>query len=174
MSISSYFLALLMLCIGSTIICDVKPALDPEVEFELYERQDSNGTVYLTAMLSNAIKIPAEYIGKVNFGYNAKTKIGFIDWLHISPTERKKSFGSMLLQFALDSLTECNCQEIRWTASPFDLSGKQTKQDMLPKLIAFYEKHGAKVASKEPTHASMLYHPKKGSSASQKQPAIAQ
>lgn len=129
------------------------------LEIEIYESQKDQSTVTFTVILKDSTT--GCQLGSIIFEYNAGSKKGFINRLHIFPNARKKSYGSILLQFALDSLTECDCQQVNWVASPFDLQKGQTQTDMLPKLIAFYEKHGAKMLSKTAYNAQMIFNPKK-------------
>jgi len=95
-------------------------------------------------------------LGAISFSYNKEFLNGCIHRLHIEPSERKKSYGSILLTFALETLTECKCAVVNWKASPFNLQQGQTAEAMLPKLIAFYQKHGGQLVS-----ADIAYYPKK-------------
>lgn len=64
----------------------------------------------------------------------------------IDPNFRKQQLGSKLLQTVLDKLPSLyGCKKVTLQARPFELREGETKQQMLPKLIKFYEKHGAKV-----------------------------
>ncbi len=98
-------------------------------------------------------------LGRVLFSYDKFAKSGYIARLHVQPEERKQSYGSSLLKFALQKLTDLKCIGIYWQAYPFDLRADQTSQNMLPKLIAFYKRHGAQVLSQNETSAQMAYYP---------------
>lgn len=120
---------------------------------------ETPGSGYFEAKLLDQCK----EVGKVRFTYyrDNNSNSGYINVLHVNKDNRKQSYGSVLLQFALDTLTELNCAVIRWTASPFDLQKGQTQQTMLPKLVGFYQKHGAQVLSKNTCTAEMVYYPAK-------------
>ena len=102
---------------------------------------------------------PGKEYGRVVFSYDKRNNSGYISRLHVAREHRQQSCGSRLLTFALDKLSSLNCTEIYWQAYPFDLKPNQTQEGMLPKLIAFYQKHGAQIVSKNATSAQMVYYP---------------
>lgn len=68
----------------------------------------------------------------------------------IEPDYRKQEWGSKLLKAVLEKLPSLyGCKKVTIFASPIELKEAETEQEMLPKLIKFYEKHGAKVARTE-------------------------
>lgn len=113
--------------------------------------------VYLRAILSD--HCGTEY-GNVNFHYRKSNMQGRIESLHIRPDHRKKSFGSMLLTFALQTLTECKCTIVTWLASPFNLRDGENQRSMLPKLLAFYQKHGGIITQQRELTADIAFYPK--------------
>lgn len=129
------------------------------LELILQEQTIDQNTIAINATLVCAKT--GQYLGYIIFEYNSSTKQGHISRLHVTTKQRKKSYGSILLQFALDTLTECDCQKIDWTAYPFDLPANENRQSMLPKLIAFYERHGAELVSKGENSAQIVFDPKK-------------
>ena len=98
-------------------------------------------------------------VGSIQFSFDAATKSAYISRLHVAQEERKKSYGSILLTFTLETLTECGCTVVNWMASPFDLTPGQDARLMLPKLVAFYERHGAQMLSSTGYNANMIYYP---------------
>lgn len=98
-------------------------------------------------------------LGSIEFHFYTFNNTAQISKLHIKSQERKKSYGSILLRFALDTLTELGCSAIYWMACPFDLNPEQTQENMLPKLVAFYQKHGAQALSIGTKNAQMAYYP---------------
>lgn len=117
---------------------------------------ETNGTFYEAILRDNKTK---KELGRVVFSYNKFTKFGYIAQLHVAREERNHSYGSMLLKFALEKLTQLHCNSIYWQAYPFDLCTNQTPEAMLPKLIAFYKRHGAQVLSQTASSAQMVYYP---------------
>lgn len=114
------------------------------------------GTIY-EAVLRDSFT--SKELGRIGFSYNKFTQTGYISRLHVAREERKQSYGSILLKFALEKLTQLNCLGIYWQAYPFDLNVGQTSENMLPKLIAFYQRHGAQVLSQNTNSAQMAYYP---------------
>lgn len=98
-------------------------------------------------------------LGRISFSFNKLTKTGYISRLHVLRTARRNSYGSVLLRYALKTLTHLKCTCINWMAFPFDLAEGQTQENMLPKLIAFYQRHGALVLSQTGNSAQMAYYP---------------
>ena len=99
-------------------------------------------------------------LGKISFSYDQNTRAGYIQSLHITPSKRKQSFGSILLTFALATLTECKCTIVTWLASPFNLREGEDARAMLPKLVAFYQRHGAIVTQMREYNADISYYTK--------------
>ncbi len=98
--------------------------------------------------------------GYIQFSFNNATKQAYIEYLHIYKNERRKNYGSILLTFALETLTELQAVKVEWHASPFDLAMGEERDTMLPKLIAFYERHGARMTQFTQTgNAQMVYKP---------------
>jgi GNAT superfamily N-acetyltransferase len=106
-------------------------------------------------------KITDKNLGFALFSYNKIEKIGNISLLYIEQKERGHSYGDTLLKFVLEKLNSDNCNKIYWVAEPFNLNPNQTREDMLPKLIAFYQRQGAQVISQNATSAEMSFYPKK-------------
>lgn len=98
--------------------------------------------------------------GYVMFNYDKTSKAAHIETLYVRSEFRKKSFGSLLLTFALQTLTECKCTIVTWIASPFNLKEGEDSKLMLPKLIAFYQRHGAVVTQQREWNAEIAYYPK--------------
>lgn len=121
------------------------------------EENESGNTTALKAIISD--HCGQEY-GYVMFNYNKDTKTARIETLHVRPPYRKKSFGSMLLTFALQTLTECRCTIVTWLASPFNLKEGEDQRIMLPKLVAFYKRHGGIVIQQREWNADIAYYPK--------------
>lgn len=125
------------------------------ISFE-YQSENEAGT-FFEAVLKD-IETGKE-LGRVVFSYNKFNKSGYVARLHVAREERGNSYGSKLLNFALEKLTTLQCSAIYWQAYPFDLFADQTSEGMLPKLIAFYKRHGAQVLSQTGTSAQMAYYP---------------
>ncbi len=121
------------------------------------EENESGNTTALKAIISDHC---GEEYGYVMFNYNKDTKTARIETLHVRPPYRKKSFGSMLLTFALQTLTECKCTIVTWLASPFNLKEGEDQKIMLPKLVAFYKRHGGVVIQQREWNADIAYFPK--------------
>lgn len=145
-------LASLLFLFPHTSFCAVSD-FETSVDIQTSEQGDR---IYFTVNLVYQGSI----VGQVEFSYDRTSKKGYIARLHVEPAHRKKSFGSILLQFALDTLTQCKNDEIRWVASPFNLPAEQTSSEMLPKLIAFYQRHGAQMLNSTQWSAEMRYYPK--------------
>jgi GNAT superfamily N-acetyltransferase len=105
--------------------------------------------------------VTGKYLGSVAFNYDKASQSGEITHLHVRPEERNHGYGSTLLKYALEKLS-IHCNEIYLIAHPQDLKPNQTKQEMLPKLIAFYQRHDAHLLRKHPSKpiAWMVYYPK--------------
>lgn len=114
--------------------------------------------VFLRAVLTDQCGVTQ--FGNINFHYNKVTNTARIESLHIRPEYRKKSFGSILLTFALQTLTECKCKVVTWLASPFNLRKGEDQKTMLPKLTAFYKKHGAIITDEREFNADVVFYPK--------------
>lgn len=69
----------------------------------------------------------------------------YIHLIRIEKEYRRKSYGSILLKFALNKIATSNCKikTVYLYAQPHCLSDNETREEMLPKLIEFYKKHGA-------------------------------
>ncbi len=82
-----------------------------------------------------------------------------INILKINPTLRCKGYGSILVKYALSKIAAAQCEQktISLTATPYDLRAGETTEEMLPKLINFYEKLGAKVVDRNDRGASMEF-----------------
>jgi GNAT superfamily N-acetyltransferase len=102
-----------------------------------------------------------QIIGKVEFYFFKSNNTGRIELLAIEPEYRRQSFGSTLLTCALDTLSDMGSTAIYWSACPLQLPEDQTRQIMLPKLIAFYERHGAQTLFIDQVNAiaQMAYYP---------------
>lgn len=120
------------------------------------DQEASDGRTSFRAILYDQCE---QELGKVIFNYNAQTRSGYIESLHIYPNHRKKSFGSTLLTFALQTLTECKCIIVTWLACPFNLRDGENAKTMLPKLVAFYQKHGGVVTHLREATADIAYYP---------------
>ena len=120
-------------------------------------QNETETEIYFEAVLKDSET--ARELGRVVYSYNKNTKTGYIARLHVNRDERKHSYGSKLLKFALTKLTNLQCIGIYWQAYPFDLLADQTSENMLPKLIAFYKRHGAQVLSQNSSSAQMAYYP---------------
>jgi hypothetical protein len=107
-------------------------------------------------------KSTGKELGHVKFSYDKGRKSGYISLLKVPREERKCSYGSILLKFALEKLSAQNCKGgITWQAYPFDLNPYESQEEMLPKLIAFYQRHGAQLISQNKWSAEMAYYPPK-------------
>lgn len=63
---------------------------------------------------------------------------------------RKQGWGSKLLQAVLAQLPSLyGCKKVTLKAEPLELKEQETPQHMLPKLIKFYQKQGARVIRTE-------------------------
>ncbi len=94
--------------------------------------------------------------GSVEFGLHHYPNIaGYIRSLHILPEHRGKSYGSILLKFAISTLSQWGCKHISFEAQPFNLKEGESVAVMLPKLIAFYQRHGAQLISQNEYAADM-------------------
>lgn len=81
----------------------------------------------------------------------------YIRRLVIDPEYRNHELGGKLLKAVLERLPSLyGCKKVTLLASPMELRDGETKEQMLPKLIKFYEKHGAKVARTENGHTWMV------------------
>ena len=82
-----------------------------------------------------------------------------IDSLKIALNQRGNGYGSILVTFALNKITSAQCEQktISLTAVPYDLREGETTEEILPKLIKFYEKLGAKLLDKNDRGASMRF-----------------
>ncbi len=125
-------------------------------ETSYYETE--TGIYYETRIKSSCSS--SQELGYIMFSYNKLSKTGYISRLHIPKEHRQHSYGSKLLKFALAELTQMKCITINWQACPFDLAEGERSEDMLPKLIAFYKRHGAQVLSQGTTSAQLAYYPK--------------
>lgn len=121
------------------------------------EENETGNTTAVKAVISDHC---GEEYGYVMFNYDKATKTGRIETLHVRPPYRKKSFGSILLTFALQTLTECKCTIVTWLASPFNLKEGEDQRIMLPKLVAFYQRHGGIVTQMREWNADIAYLPK--------------
>lgn len=148
------FGALICAPINSLAVTDQN--YDETVSVELSSETTENAIYFnlIAYEISNKKKL-----GNIEFDYYTYNNTAKIRKLHVEPTERKKSYGSILLRFALDTLTELGSSAIYWEAKPFDLKEGQTPENMLPKLIAFYQKHGAQVQTIGTKNAQMAYYP---------------
>jgi GNAT superfamily N-acetyltransferase len=83
-----------------------------------------------------------------------------IDSLKIALNHRGKGYGSILVKYALNKIVAARCEQktISLTAVPYDLREGETTLEMLPKLIKFYEKLGAKLLDKNDRGASMRFY----------------
>lgn len=144
---------------ADTIESSKKPVIviENEPSLQIHENE-SNGIVSFRATLADQCGL-IEF-GNVNFHYNKATNAARIESLHIRPDHRKKSFGSMLLTFALQTLTECKCTIVTWMACPFNLKEGEDQKQMLPKLIAFYKRHGGVVTQEREFNADIIFIPK--------------
>jgi GNAT superfamily N-acetyltransferase len=144
---------------ADTIESSKNPVITLENEPSLQiDENESNGIVSFRATLADQCGL-IEF-GNVNFHYNKATNAARIESLHIRPDHRKKSFGSILLTFALQTLTECKCTIVTWMASPFNLKAGEDQKLMLPKLIAFYKRHGGIVTQEREFNADIIFIPK--------------
>lgn len=72
--------------------------------------------------------------------------VAYLRILSIEEAYREKRYGSKLLQAILGKLPSLhNCSKVTVNAIPIELRSGETIQQMLPKLIRFYQKHGAKI-----------------------------
>ena len=122
------------------------------------DQDESHGIISFKATLTDQCGL--EEFGNINFNYNKANKSARIESLLIRPDHRKKSFGSMLLTFALQTLTECKCTIVTWMACPFNLRDGETTREMLPKLLAFYQRHGGIVTYMREYNADIAYYPR--------------
>jgi ribosomal protein S18 acetylase RimI-like enzyme len=53
-------------------------------------------------------------IGNMRFGPLAETKIGFLEDIHVTESERRKGVGSALLRATLDHAWAQGCENVRW------------------------------------------------------------
>jgi hypothetical protein len=100
-----------------------------------------------------------KYIANAAFSYDKTDQCGHISNLQVCQNARNQSYGSKLLKHVLEKLST-HCNEIYFQAYPYDLKSDQTKQEMLPKLISFYQRQGAQVISQNNFSANMVYYPK--------------
>lgn len=129
--------------------------LDTMLSVDIQQYENGTRTYYTIYLLKDGIRVGTTY-----FWYDTETHFGYISHLHIEQEQRSKSYGSILLRFALDMLAEQNAHEIGWIASPFCLRAGEKVEAMLPKLIAFYQRHGATMLSTDGNTAQMRYYPK--------------
>lgn len=100
---------------------------------------------------------PREYIAAI---INSKTNqeygnliyqvqaagVVYIRRLVIEPEYRQKKYGSKLLKIVLSKLPSLhNCSKVTVYAMPIELRAEETIQQILPKLIGFYQKQGAQI-----------------------------
>lgn len=130
---------------------------DSNLTITLVLQNETETDIYFEAALNDLQT--ARELGRVVYSFNKNTKTGYIARLHVQRDERKHSYGSRLLKFALSKLTDLHSTGIYWQAYPFDLLDNQTSEGMLPKLIAFYKRHGAQVLSQNNSSAQMAYYP---------------
>jgi GNAT superfamily N-acetyltransferase len=116
-----------------------------------------NNHYQTTYAVSLRDKARGKELGTVDFSYYKINHSGCISHLHVCREERGHSYGSLLLKYALEKLTDLDCESISLDASPFDLGPGQTPEKILPKLISFYQRYGAKLIFQNKTTAHMVW-----------------
>lgn len=115
------------------------------------------------------LNFPQEYIAviknrKTNESYGhliyqlQDIDVAFIRRFEIERAYREKGYGSKLLKIVLNTLPSLHgCTKVTLFASPIALKSDETKQELLPKLIAFYQKQGAQIDELKNDGAWMVF-----------------
>jgi GNAT superfamily N-acetyltransferase len=68
--------------------------------------------------------------------------------LHVHRSHRNKQYGGTLLKLALEKIRAEKIEKVYGIVEPSDLNDGETQEGMLPKLIKFYESHGAHITER--------------------------
>lgn len=121
-----------------------------EVSFEkIYESDEE--TQYKMTILNLD-----KYANYAKFTVYKKRPAGSLHTLAVGQNERRKNYGALLYACTIKAMIDFGCAEITWTAVPGNLLEGETKEEMLPKLIIFYQQLGAQPTTRYSTSASML------------------
>jgi|GEM_PF-3636447 len=82
-------------------------------------------------------------VGRASVDIKTYSKAAYLERLHIIRGKRGNGFGSYLLQAVFLVLKQVGIKTVHWIVSPFDLARGENILEQLPKLIQFYQKHGA-------------------------------
>lgn len=139
-------------------LAELTPHLNVDIEFTQAWFEQNNPI--LTCIVAKLLeKETNQLIGKIEFAYDHfHSDTGYITQLLILPEYRKKSYGSILLQFGIDTFTKWGCDKIKLEAQPFNLKDGESADVMLPKLIAFYKRHGAQLIAQNEFAADMMFY----------------
>lgn len=86
-----------------------------------------------------------EKVGNINFYQLNEPGYYFLSYLWVEKNFRNQHIGQKLFQAMIHILKQYNAVQVEWTAAPFDLHTYQKKEELLPRLIKFYENLGGKV-----------------------------
>lgn len=94
----------------------------------------------------------SEYYGDITYEIvrppYAFIAFAYILGLHVNRSHRNKHYGSALLKLALENIRAEKIEKVYLIAEPSDLNDGESQEAMLPKLIKFYERHGAHVTER--------------------------
>jgi|ERR1700733_124113 len=111
-------------------------------ELRLYKKIHADDPFY--RMYSMYLCIGKKIIGHAKITIKKKYNTAHLDVLEIKQEEREKSYGSFLLRAALHDVENAeSCIHMKWSVVPLNLRDGEQEQEMLPRLIDFYKKHGA-------------------------------
>lgn len=121
-----------------------------EVSFEkIYESDEE--TQY--KMIINNLD---KYENYAKFTVYKKRQVGSLHTLAVGQNERQKNYGALLYACVIKAMIDFGCTEITWYAAPNNLLNGQTPEQMLPKLINFYQQLGAQATTRYSTSAVMI------------------
>ncbi len=121
-----------------------------EVSFEKIYESDEETNYKMT--ISHLDK----YENYAKFTVYKKRPSGSLHTLAVGHNERHKNYGGLLYACAIKAMIDFGCSEITWYAAPNNLLKGQTPEQMLPKLINFYQQLGAQPSTIYNTSATML------------------
>lgn len=115
---------------------------------EIEEEEDALQKKF-TIILSKIEHRNEKEVGTLLFTYiKGKNEI-FFDAIIIKKSERGNGYGNMLIKFVSERFKEYKDCKISGSAVPHHLRKGETGHNMLPRLIKFYKKFGAKVVKIE-------------------------
>lgn len=104
-----------------------------------------NETINQTEILYGAYLHDAHNtkLGSCKIKYNPQTRVAFCYSLWVHQNDRQQGIGTYLAAMVAKFLASYDCRGIAWHVEPHDLRDGEQKDQMMSKLIKFYEALGA-------------------------------